>query len=609
MKAIEISVDATEAYRKLLHVQVHLPVEEGTTAKFTTPLWLCDSHVPNGPVSSIAGLFFTANDKQLSWRRDPRKPYIYLVDVPTGVSTVHARFDAVAIPYATRRMLVVMWETVLLHQAYISVTAQLVRAAVTIPIGWSFATGLENEEVTDSMTSTAGTEVLFSDVTVERLLDSPVLSGQCMSQLSITPDDRHILCVAASNYSDMLVPPSTMAKMTRLIDESLKVFGEVPYRNFRFLLMLSDLLVEEIGGTGGGIEHSESCHIVASSLLLSDAKNLDQHGDLISHEFCHAWNGKYRRPAGHVPNNFITPLEGNLLWVYEGLTQYYGMVLAVRCGFMLPSTFRSKLAQTVAEMENTSGRQWRSIEDTATGVSLGKGLGKFQALYWRNWLRSSDYYPEGILLWLDVDTLLREKTDGQQSLDDFARAFFHKRYDDNGDNTMPYTIEQLEEQLNDIVAHDWALFFQAHVLDITPEVNVHGIGRAGYHLSFSDEPSELQTKKAGQMQAIEMSVGVSVDEHGKILDLRRFSAADRAKLAPTQTITHVGDEEFTIGRFLDQLGSCKEPGSVLSVRMQQDEDAWTQGIQYTGGLRYPKLQRHQGTQDVLTSILAPRCGV
>lgn len=607
MRPIQLYVDITEASRSLSHVKADLPVVPGRTARFVMPLWLPESHVPNGPVAAIAGLYFGSNRGSLTWRRDPDAAYIYEVDIPQDVHTVHASFDAILQDFRTRRIVVLKWETVLLHHENISVRDLQVQATVAIPAGWGHASALEN----DGMEVTVGdaiTTLRYAQVTVNHLQDSPILAGQHFNQISTTPDDKHILALACSEQGDRNVPAAIMAKFKRLVNEAQTIFGAVPYRTFRFLVVSSDLVA--LPGYGlGGMEHCESCLITTPSKYLTSTNSIDQGVDVFCHEFIHAWNGKYRRPAGHIPDHFNTPLHGKLLWVYEGLTQYYGNVIAVRSGFLLPSMFRTKLAEIASNMASQAGRVWNSTENTSAGTSVGIGLGKNKPRQWDNWMRWQDFYFEGVLVWLEVDTVIRDKSSGRRTLDDFARAFFHKREDDGGVDAVAYTLQDIVATLDRVMPHDWAAFFQQRVQEIEAHVNIRGIERAGYDFEYSEESYESQDTDAGHIDAIWSSIGLRVGNDGYIADVRRFGPADVAKLPPQGPITHVGGVEFSVEALLSRVRLTKEQPHSVTLRIKLLEDTWDATIEYDGGIRYAKLRRRADGTDMLAAIMAPRTDV
>lgn len=395
MRTIQLTVDLTDVPRRLAHVEANLPMRPNTTASFTTPLWLCASHKPNGPVNRIAGLTFTADhgNRTLKWRRDSTQLHIYHVDIPSGVTTVHVGFDAIMKGHLTRRMAMASWESFMMHPAYCQVSRTPIQATIRILGHWDYATCLlaEAEAASDG----AHRMIKFKLVSAERLEDSPVLIGQYLSQNNITKDGKHQLCVAFSEPELNETPQKRLDKLRRLIDEATALFGSGPYQQYKFVSISSNILQPgEQRADGGGIEHAESCHILTSSRVYADDDLFDWMGELFCHEHAHVWNGKYRRPAGHVPSDFTTPLDGTLLWVYEGLTNYYGYVLAARSGLSAQSTIKTKFAIAIADMQCQSGRSWRPTEDTATGVAL-KATGPSG---WESYLRGADCYDEGTLL-------------------------------------------------------------------------------------------------------------------------------------------------------------------------------------------------------------------
>ncbi len=348
MRVIHIAVDLTEASRNLIHTKVQLPAQPGAVVVFTTPLWVQESHRDNGPVAGIAGLHFSSGGKTLRWRRNPKAVSEYHVEIPPDVDTVYAAFDAVITWKVTRRMVMLGWEHVLLYPARRHIEKTPIQASVIVPQGWGVGTALQNigRPIITYTADGKGKTLLYQPTSVERLADSPVLAGLHFGEFAVTTDQRHILCVAADNEEYAAVPQETIDKLSRLVEQTWAVFGARHYETFRFLVALTDCWTSY-----GGFEHHDSSDINLSRRALSDVKNLDQAGSVIAHEFIHSWNGKYRRPAGHVPHDFATPLDGSLLWVYEGLSQYYDGVISVRCGLMSPDTYRVELAQRAAWLE------------------------------------------------------------------------------------------------------------------------------------------------------------------------------------------------------------------------------------------------------------------
>ncbi|KAM3555962.1 hypothetical protein MY1884_005316 [Beauveria asiatica] len=549
MRVIQLTVDLTDAPRRLAHVVADLPVRPDTTASFTTPLWSCATHMPSGPVGRIAGLFFTTDNGHtvLKWRRDATRTHIYHVDVPSGVTTVRASFDAILKRHLMRHMAMASWEAFMLHPAYSPVSSIPIQATIRIPGSWDYATSL-GTEIEKVAPDGAYKSVIFKPVSTNRLEDSPVLVGQYLSQSDITKDGKHQLCVAFSEPELLNIPQDRLDKFARLIGEQR--------------------------ASGGGIEHAESCHLITSSRAFADLDLFDWVANVFSHEYFHVWNGKYRRPAGHVPSDFTAPLDDTLLWVYEGLTQYYGLVLAARSGLSAPSTVKTKLALTIANMQC-------------------------------HYVRDVDYYDEGVLLWLDADTLIRERSHGAKTLDDFARKFF----DAAGATqplVVPYTLNEVVSTLNETLPLDWASFFQERVQTPQAQVNTEGFERAGYKFSYTLEPIEAPVPVAQRRLAVWHSLGVRVDQDGNVVDMQRFSRADEAGLAPSQKITHVGGDKYSLDELTAAIETARDgPDGKVQLSLEGDEESWDTEIEHSGGLVFPVLKRHI-KPDMLAHIFAPR---
>ena len=262
----------------------------------------------------------------------------------------------------------------------------------------------------------------------------------------------HYLHLAADSDDDLRLRQEAIDGYKNLVKETGALFGSRHYRRYDFLFTLSDHIAHF------GLEHHESSDDRVNERTLIDPDLERVAASLLTHEFTHSWNGKYRRPAVLATGNYEDPMKGDLLWVYEGLTQYLGDVLAVRSGLETADEFREALAASAATLDYRPGRTWRDLEDTAVAA---------QILYdasdqWENWRRSVDYYQEGELVWLDADTLIRQKTNNQKSLTDFLHIFLGK-----GGNTgpliVPYNFDELCADLNQVLPYDWAKFFRDRV--------------------------------------------------------------------------------------------------------------------------------------------------
>lgn len=525
------------------------------------------------------------------------------MDIPHNVRTIRASFDAIVTKRVTRRMVALAWEAVLLYPIDRPIEKTYIRASVTVPIEWGVGTALPSDG--DAVISASGTAKTFhyEPTTVERLEDSPVLAGLFFRQFALTSDQRHFFCVAADKEQYAEVHKEVLATLSKLVRETLVLTGVRHYKHHRFLMTLSNY------AGGGGFEHAESFDGGLPLEACSDPKKFDHGIELSAHEFFHSWCGKYRRPCGHKPHDFQTPLDGRLLWVYEGLTQYYGQVLSVRSGARSTEAYRAMLATTAARMDSQPGRQWRSIEDTGAATSVRPVNGA-----WKNWHRDlEDYYTEGVLVWLAVDTLIRANTGGEHSLDDWVREFFGGDTD-TGPKVLSYTLDDLVNSLHPVLEYDWASFFKKNVQEVAPRALVDGIERAGYRLEYSDEPSGEEIggglqKETGLEDAIWYSLGLRVDKAGELLDVKKYGPADNAKLAPTQTIVKIAGVQFSgVEQLADEIQQASREHTPIPLAIHQEDDDWDVEIDYDQGLRYPRLVRHTSTSDMLAGILASRAG-
>ncbi len=406
---IQITADLSDAPRKLYHAEIDLPVKAGPLT-LTTPQWIPGNHRPTGPVDDITGVVFTANGQVLPWRRDDVDLYQFHVTVPAGVTTLHAHLDCIVTARVTQKMAVLEWEKLLLYPANIPVKEIAVQPSVTVPEGWGVGTALTPTDGYDAQHPKGGT-THFAATTVEQLQDSPVITGEYFHEFALAPEvtPKHYIDVVADEPEDSELRPALLAELSNLVRETGAAYDSRHYNVYHFLLTLSDV------AGGEGLEHGQSSDNGVGEKGFSDEGHQLGESDLLSHEFTHSWNGKYRRPFNLYQPDFATMQQGSLLWVYEGMTQYLGNVLAARSGLKTQAQYRDLLAMSAANLDYKPGREWRSTEDTAIAASVLRGGNPA----WSNWKRGQDYYQEGELFWLDADTLIRKLTDNKKSLTDF----------------------------------------------------------------------------------------------------------------------------------------------------------------------------------------------
>ncbi len=598
---IEIVADLTDAPRKLYHAEVDLPVTAGPL-RLTTPKWIPGNHRPTGPADQITGVVFTIDGKPIEWRRDDVDLYEFHVMIPKGATTLHAHLDCIVTARVSQKLAVLEWEKLLLYPAHEPVREIPIQASLKVPGGWGVGTALQPEGAGAWPVPAAGSTTKFAATNVEQLEDSPVIAGQNFHEFALAPaiTPKHFIDVVADQPGDENLRPSVIASLNNLVREADAEYASHHYGVYHFLLTLSDV------AGGEGLEHGQSSdNGVGEKGFADDAHQLAE-SDLLSHEFTHSWNGKYRRPVGLYQPDFATEQQGALLWVYEGMTQYLGNVLAARSGLKSQAQYREMLAMSAANLDSKPGREWRPTGDTAVAASILRGGNPS----WSNWRRGQDYYQEGELLWLDADTLIRKTTNNTKSLDDFEKIFLAK-----GGNTGPlivtYTFDELVQDLNQVMPYDWATFLHDRVDKINPRADVAGIEQGGYKLVYKDKPSASQKtlastggRRGGGVDCW-YSLGAYVGGDGTIVDVRWNGPADKARLAPGEKLIAVNGQVFSPEVLQNAIKAAKGNTEPIKLIVQADTFVSNAEVDYHDGERYPVLERVEGTPAYLDDITKP----
>jgi len=595
---ISLLVDATDSARHRWRVKEVLPVTAGKL-DLVYPKWIPGDHAPTGPLENVTGLHLSANGETVAWTRDPVDLYRLHATVPDGISQLEVDFEFITPgdddsygqeQSTTPQMLVLPWNEVLFYPADTAAASVTITPSLKLPRDWHAASSLNV-----STTDLDGT-LHYQATDVDTLVDSPVMAGRYLRHYNLgnIGSAPVSLDVASDEAYATQLSDEQLAQHRALVAQTGALFGVPHFHDYDFLLALSDHISHY------GLEHHQSSENRLEQDFLTDDDSYFADADLLPHEFVHSWNGKYRRPADLLTSDFQKPMQDTLLWVYEGLTEYWGSVLTARSGLRSASDYRDWLALNIATMAATPGREWRNLQDTATATPL---ILKGPSL-WANRARGLDYYPEGALLWLEVDASIRQLSHGQKSLDDFARAFAGQNA---GQMTpQPYDFDQIVATLNAIQPNDWAGLLKRRLdsTDTTPPVN--GIELAGWTLDYSDTPSHLiealQTSRGEHL--LWWSAGFNVDDDGKLSDVQWDSAADHAGLAPGMTILAVNGLAFTTDRLeraLRDSGSSHEPIKLIA----RNGDAFLTVNLPASGLRYPVLKRIDGFDDMLGDIVKP----
>ena len=589
---IQLTVDATMSPEKMLHGKVVMPAKPGDMTLYF-PKWIPGGHGPQGPITEFTGLKFEANGKPIPWQRDLLDVFTFHVKVPEGASHLEATYDVIEPEgySATDKLMVLEWNEALLYPAGAPSSDITFEAHLILPEGWKFGTSLP-------VASQSGNEVSFKPISLELLVDSPVIAGQYYRSYDLTPPGEpihHEIDLVADSEDALNMPPALQKDLTNLVAESGKLFGARHYRDYHFLLTLSDHVAHF------GLEHHESNDSRLPERTFLTPAGPATVGALLPHEFAHSWNGKFRRPADLSTPDFEKPMEDDLLWGYEGLTEYLGPLLAARSGLFTPEQYREYLANTAAGMgTGRPGRDWRPLVDTAVTVA-GFGYG---GRGWTNWRRGVDYYDEGNLMWLEVATIIHQVTNGQKSIDDFCHVFHGGA--NNGPQVKTYTLDELVQTLNGVAPYDWAGFFQKHVYSIAPGMPEGGIENAGWKVEFNDKPLNFPGRHGETSDTY--SLGLQIGGDGTVSDSIVGGPAFKAGISSGMKIVGVNGRVYTSDLLSDAIKDAKDNSKPITLLVVSDEYYRTATINYHEGLRYPHLVREQGKPDYLGELSKPRAG-
>jgi predicted metalloprotease with PDZ domain len=597
-QAISLTVDASQAPLKIIRAHIVMPVKAGPLTLYY-PKWIPGEHAPDGPIANLTGLKFSADGKTIPWDRDLLDVFTFHVDVPTGAEHLDISFDYLepagsgaytAGASATDKLVVLSWNQFVLYPAGTFVERLSYETKLILPQGWKFGTPLE-------IANQSGNQVSFKPVPLNRLVDSPVVAGEYYRVLDITPPGEpihHEIDIVADSEAALNMSPEVQQGMVNLVAESGKLFGTRHYRDYHFLLTLSDHVAHF------GLEHHESndSRLPERVLLGPDAGY--SVGGLLAHEFVHSWNGKFRRPADLSTPYYEVPMKTDLLWVYEGLTDYLGPMLAARSGLWTPAQYHEVIAGISASLgPGRPGRTWRPLLDTAVaepGLGFARG--------WFNWRRGTDYYDEGDLIWLEVATIINRESHGQKSIDDFCHLFHGGTND--GPQLKTYTFEELLSALNSIAPYDWAGYFHEKLTSTSPDAPVGGIENGGWKVVYTDQPSKLPGRRGGAGDAY--SIGLQVGDDGQVSDSIVGSPAYKAGITSGMKVAAVNGRVYTQELLEDAIKDSKDAANPIVLLVIVDDYYKAAAIDYHGGQRYPHLVRDETKPDYLDDLIKAHAG-
>ena len=596
---IELAVDLTDNARRVISVHESIPVE-GSELTLLYPQWIPGNHSPTGPISKLSGLFVTAGGKHIPWLRDRVNVYAFHVEVPSGVHTLEVDFQYLSPVRPNEGRIQISneiadldWNDVLMYPAGHFSRQITFATSLKLPEGWKYATALDTA-------SQKGNTIHFKNTTLNTLVDSPLYAGSHYKRvdLSSSADNKVYLDVFADAEQDLAITPEQLELHRKLVAEAAKLYASRHYDHYDFLLLLSD----KVGGVG--LEHHQSSEDGHGHDYFTNWTGGVRGRDLLGHEYSHSWDGKFRRPADLWTPNFNVPMQDDLLWVYEGMTQYWGNVLTARSGMRDTSDTRDVFAITAANFDISPGRDWRPLVDTTNQPTISQR----SPVSWVTWQRPEDYYTEGMLIWLDADTKIRELSGDKKSLDDFAKLFFGVN---NGSYiTKTYTLDDVIAALNAVQPYDWATFLRTRVYELAPKTPKDGITRGGYKLVYDDnEPAWIKEGQAASPAVnFSTSLGMTVGREGVLGGVWWDSPAFKAGVTPDMQLGAVNGHAYTPDVLRAAIVAAEQTKTPLQLLFKRGDQFETIAIDYHGGLRYPHLERVPGTPDRLDAILAPSGG-
>ncbi len=575
---VTISLDATEAPRKIFHAHLTIPASPGTLTLYY-PKWIPGEHGPTGPIQDLAGLIH--------------------VEVPGGATNIEASLDFISPAghegiytggaSATDKMTVISWNTVLLYPAGWSSDQLTYDASLRLPRGWTFGTSLQ-------VASKSESEIKFAPVSLTMLVDSPIISGQYLKVVPLNQGENPPveMDIAADTAAALEAPAEVWDHYKNLVAQAGTLFGARHYRDYHFLFSLSDHVAHF------GLEHHESNDSRSYERTLVDDRLRLIEAGLLPHEYVHSWNGKYRRPADLTTPDYEKPMQTDLLWVYEGLTSYLGDVLSARSGVRTADQFRDVLAKIAAELDHRPGRTWRNLQDTADGVPAMQAAPH----EWESWRRPLDYYEEDVLNWLWADVIIRQQTQNKKSMDDFCHLFH------GGQSGPPqvktYNFDDVVNTLNQVAPYDWRGFWTERLNNHGPGAPLAGVEGSGWKLVYDENRSELV--KAEEDAAKEninaaYSIGLWLRDDGHITDTIEGMPAAKAGIGPGMAVIAVNGKKFSVDVLHDALRATRNSSEPLELLVENTDYYKVLKIDYHGGEKFPHLVRDESKPDLLSDII------
>jgi predicted metalloprotease with PDZ domain len=592
---IQLTVDTTDTARAIFRIHEHVPVPTPGDFVLLYPKWVPGGHSPRNDLKNLTGFRPSANGRPLKWVRDNLDVFAFHVMVPEGVSAIDVDYQYVTPTdpsqgriLATPDMESIQWLSTSLYPAGYFVRDIPIQASVVVPSGWKVATALRPSGQT-------GNRVDYPVTSYEILMDSPLIAGAHYRPIPLTQDVT--LDVIADNDAELAAKPEQIAAHRRLVEQAVKAFGAQHYDHYDFLLTISNNL------GGNGLEHHRSSEDGTRRGYFTDWDNQLVDRNLLPHEFTHSWDGKFRRAADLWTQDYRTPMQDDLLWVYEGQTQFWGYVLGARSGMLSKQDTLDAIASTAATYSTgTPGRVWRPLVDTTNDPIIASR----QPEPWRSWQRSEDYYSEGQLIWTDVDRIIHQQSGGKRSIDDFAKAFFGVRDRDYGELT--YTLDDIVATLNRVQPYDWRGYLTRKVYDIAAQPPLEGITEGGYRLVYAAEPTKWwkSIEKLRKGADFTYSGGFTVGNDGKVQGVLWDSPAFNSGMAMGDQVVAINGRTFDADDLKQAIKNAAGQGPAVQLLIKSGDLYRPATLDWHGGLRYPRLEKVGKGQGTLDALLAPR---
>ena len=599
---LTVRVDARDVTRKRVHTDLTLAAKPGPLT-LVFPEWIPGEHGPTGPINTLVGMVIRANGQTLTWRRDPLDMVAINVEVPAGASRIEIALETglpvdngsfSAGPTSSAQLAVISWNQFVLLPKGVDADSISTDASVLAPKDWHLACALPLHLQADGAMGLEG-------ASLARLIDSPLQMGRYVRTVELVgsaplPGLKHAISIAADSEAALVVPDDFAKGYDRMVAQAGMLFGSRVYRRYTWLFSLSDHVAHF------GLEHHESSDDRLDEDSLSEAPLRERVAELLAHEYVHSWNGKYRRPAGLLSPDYNQRMDGSLLWVYEGMTQFWGEVLPVRAGLVSARNYREVLAAKAGDFDIQVGNRWRPLADTAAAARI---------LYdapaaWANSRRGTDFYEAAEFLWLNVDAELRARSGGKASIDDFVKRFCAGA---SGQPALkPYVEEDIYTALSDVVPADWRAIIRRHLDSKGPEALLDGLRSSGWQLTYTAATnSYLETaQKRGKVVARDWSIGFSVDKSDTIIDTVGDRAAARAGVGPGMKLMAVNGRRYTAEVLDAAIAEAHKTQKPITLLMQNDDFFSTLSVPYYDGPRWPHLTPVAAKPDTMTQVLKAR---